>query len=122
MKRNKSFRRGQGSAGASVLQTILCVTLICISAILFASSFRAAPQSASDGFYPPLPVPARPTLASQNGFYPPLPATPNATPFPVTVALPIDTLDAGIPASTVLIEPVTTTLIDSTTTGGTNLI
>ena len=40
----------------------------------------------------------------------------------ITVSLPIDTMDLSVPATTVLIKPVTTTLIDSTTTGGANLV
>ena len=47
-------KRQNNSVGTSVFQIALCVVLIC-SSILFASSFRAAPQAAFDGFYPPLP-------------------------------------------------------------------
>src|SRR5205814_153492 len=40
----------------------------------------------------------------------------------ITVSLPIDNFDTSVPASTVIIEPVTTTLIDSTTTNGVNYV
>ena len=40
---------------------------------------------------------------------------------PITVSLPNDYLDPSVPASTVIIAPVTTTLIDSTTTNGANI-
>ena len=40
----------------------------------------------------------------------------------ITVSLPIDSMDISVPIGTVLIKPVMTTLIDSTTTGGHNLI
>src|SRR6267142_707083 len=62
--------------------------------------------------------------AQQSGFFPPLPSVPDgggSNPN-VTVSLPIDAFDTSVPASTVIIEPVTTTLINSTTTGGANYI
>src|SRR5438046_2667987 len=64
----------------------------------------------------PLPSPAP---ARQSGFFPPLPVVPDGggTLPGITVSLPIDTMDLSVPATTVLIKPVTTTLIDSTTTG-----
>src|SRR5436190_2086870 len=107
-------KRQNNSTRASALQITLSVALMAVSAILFASSFRAAPQAASDSFYPPLPN-------QHSQFSPPLPD--GITPLPgVTVALPVDTVDAGLPASTVYIKPMNTTLIDSTTTGGANLV
>src|SRR5204863_856842 len=111
-------KRLNNSTRASALQITLSVALMAVSAILFASSFRAAPQAASDAFYPPLP----PTQNQQRGFYPALPAAPDCAPLPITVALPVDTMDAGLPASTVYIKQVTSTLIDSTTTLGNNLV
>src|SRR6266446_8775390 len=113
-------QRQNNSTRASALQITLSVALMAVSAILFASSFRAAPQAASDGFYPPLP----PTQAQQGGFYPPLPAAPEGGGnLPgITVALPVDSFDAALISSTVIIEPVTTTLLNSTTTGGANLV
>src|SRR5438046_36573 len=81
------------STRASALQVTLSVALLSVSAILFASSFKAAPPAApagaqpavvaatgpvsqnapatlqQDGFYPALAVPAMP----QGAFYPPLP-------------------------------------------------
>src|SRR5438045_4801729 len=106
-------QRQNNSTRASALQITLSVALMAVSAILFASSFRAAPQAASDAFYPPLP-PAQ----AQGGFYPPLPgpAAPDGT-FTnpnITVSLPIDSFSNTVPASTIIIEPVNTTLIDST--------
>src|SRR6266436_374662 len=40
----------------------------------------------------------------------------------ITISLPIDTFSTSVPTSTVIIEPVTTTDINSTTTGGANYI
>src|SRR5436309_720438 len=133
-------KRHNNSARASALQITISVALLAVSAILFASSFRAAPQVTQpntvalpenapgvanaaapvrqSGFYPALPD-SRPF---EGGFYPPLPETaPDGVPA-ITVALPIDTFNTTVPASTVIIEPVTTTLIDSTTTGGANYV
>src|SRR6266446_773407 len=99
-------QRQNNSTRASALQITLSVALMAVSAILFASSFRAAPQAAPDGFYPPLPA------APEGGGN--LPG--------ITVALPVDSFDAALISSTVIIEPVTTTLLNSTTTGGANLV
>lgn len=98
-------KRQNNSVGASVFQIAWCVVLIC-SSILFASSFRAAPQAAFDGFYPPLP--------GQK-------ATVDCPSLPITISLPNDFLDPSVPSSTVIIAPVTATLIDSTTTNGANI-
>src|SRR5690242_11626418 len=108
------MKKRQNNSAASALQITLCVALVCSSAILFASSFRAAPQATSDGFYPPLPA----TAQSYHGF----PTAPAGVPAPITVSLPTQGFDNSVPSSTVIIEPVTTTLIDSTTSGGTNLV
>src|SRR5204863_2837827 len=72
----------------------------------------------------PTPTPLSGSVpALQGGFFPPLPADPDGiTPLGITVALPVDTMNLSLPASTVYIKPVTTTLIDSTTTGGANLV
>src|ERR1044071_9676887 len=120
-------KRHNNSVYASALQVSISVVLMAISAILFASSFMAAPAGQSnvsgtsqqDGFYPPLPVSGP---AQQDGFYPPLPATAPAQPtgfYPplpggvgVTVSLPIDTMDTSVPISTVIIKPVLTSNID----------
>jgi hypothetical protein len=102
-------KRQDNSVGASVFQIALCVVLIC-SSILFASSFRAAPQATQDGFYPPLP-----NANQQSGFYPALPNNaPNGTcpSLPISVALPVAFI--GPSPSGVVLMPVTTTFIDST--------
>src|SRR2546429_178944 len=132
------------SHGASALQITILIGLMAVSALLFASSFMAAPatlnsvpgQTQHPGFYPPLPVSAS---AAQPGFYPPLPVSASAAqpgfypPLPVsapgqqggffpplppqgtgiTVSLPVDTMDVSVPISTVIIEAVVTTNIDS---------
>src|SRR6267154_1765828 len=105
-------KRQNNSVHASALQVSIAVALMAVSAILFASSFMAAPAARNhlsaapqqDGFYPPLPVPAP---AQQAGFYPPLPDGVG-----LTVSLPIDTMDVSVPISTVLIKPVVTDNID----------
>ena len=102
-------KRQDNSVGASVFQIALCVVLIC-SSILFASSFRAAPQATQDGFYPPLP-----NANQQSGFYPALPNNaPDGTcpSLPISVALPVAFI--GPSPSGVVLMPVTTTFIDST--------
>ena len=48
-------------------------------------------------------------------------AVPQGTPL-ITVTLPIDTMDNSVPAATIIVKPVTTTLIDPTTTAGINYI
>src|SRR5437762_2671603 len=109
-------KRQNNSARASALQITLSAALLAISAILFASSFKAAPPSApvsqnvklqQDGFYPPLVVPATP---QQPGFFPPLPLEAPLGAPAITVSLPIATLDTSVPASTIIIQPVMTTL------------
>src|SRR5438128_1209768 len=124
-------KRENNSSRASALQISLSVALLALCAILFASSFKAAPQAAPDSAQPdtsavsqqaPPNVPAPP---QQNGFYPPLPvppAVPEGSVPGITVALPIDSFNNSTPASTVIIEPMTTTLIDPTTTGGNNYV
>src|SRR5690242_7543133 len=106
-------KQQNNSVGASVFQIALCVVLTC-SSILFASSFRAAPQATQDGFYPPLP-----NANQQSGFYPPLPHNaPEGTcpSMPFTVGLPLASISPS-PSGVVLI-PVTTTFIDSTNPPG----
>src|SRR6187551_3298225 len=99
-------KRQKDSARASALQTAISVALLAISAILFASSFRAAQSDQrQDGFYPPLPVPEAEGPVPVPG---------------ITVALPVDT--TGVPVGTGFIEPITTTLIDPTTTSGANYV
>ena len=49
-------------------------------------------------------------------------ATAAGTPALIKVFLPIDTFSTSVPTTTVIIEPVTTTLIDNSTTQGTNLV
>src|SRR5438128_1614639 len=141
-------KRQNNSARASALQITLSVALLSIAAILFASSFRAAPPAApsrpqsdvvattaapvsqnlvlaanvpaaprQDVFYPPLPLPVTPR---QDGFYPPLPLAPQGA--AITISLPIASFDNSVPNSTVIIQPVMTTLIDNTTTGGLNYV
>src|SRR4030081_2275126 len=92
VRKNNMKKHQNNSTRASALQITLSVALLSVSAILFATSFKAAPavtgmpQSgaiAQDGFYPPFFVPAapeqdppvgnRPAAPLQNGFYPPLP-------------------------------------------------
>src|ERR1051325_7032409 len=124
---------------ASALQITIAVSLLAVSAILFASSFRAAPQTSgqnelAQGVDPqqadriaPVPVdgafnPPVPRLTNP-GFYPPLPNAPQGgcpTILPITVALPVATVSPS-PSGVVLI-PVNCTLIDSTSTGGANLV
>src|SRR6266571_2445203 len=127
-------KRQNNSARASALQITLSVALMSIAAILFASSFRAAAPAApsraqsdvsattvplSPNFVLAANVPAAPRQA---GFFPPLPfAAPQGAPL-ITVSLPTDNLDNSVPISTVIIEPVMTTLIDPTTTGGLNYV
>src|SRR5438132_1154186 len=110
-------KRQNNSTRASALQITLSIALLALSAILFASSFRAAPQAASDSFYPPLPAPEQ---AQKGG----LPAAPEGT-FTnpnITVSLPVSGMDPLVPPGTLIVMPVTTTLIDSFTTAGSNYI
>src|SRR6187551_2075464 len=92
---------------ASALQITISVALLAVSAIIFASSFRAAPQAAESqpGFWPPLPVKVAP---GQD----PDPNAPTGLPG-ITVSLPIDTMDTSVPSSTILIKPVNTTAISA---------
>ena len=62
-----------------------------------------------DGFFPPLPVSAKPR---EDGSLPPLPRG-GATPPPI-VTLPSDLLSSAVPIANVIPEPVTTTAIDPT--------
>src|SRR4029079_16850761 len=90
------------------------VALLAVSAILFASSFRAAPSAADShpGFYPPLPA-----LAPAPGQEPDGPPQPNPL---ITVSLPTDTITVSVNQNQ--LEPVNTTLIDPGTTGGNNYV
>src|ERR1051325_10740885 len=109
-------KRQNNSTRASALQITLSVALIAVSAIVFASSFRAAPQATQEGFYPPLPN-------QQAGFYPPLPDAPDGCPLPflpITVSLPNATVSPS--PSGVILQPVNCSLVDSTTTGGANIV
>src|SRR5881394_526489 len=118
-------KRLNNSALAFALQITISVALLAVSAILFASSFRGAPQipnpAAPDrhpGFYPALPD----SKPFEGRFYPPLPdSAPELAPT-ITVSLPIDNFSTTVPASTIIIEPLTTTLIDPTTTSGDNYV
>src|SRR5437879_2434184 len=126
-------KRQNNSVRASALQITLSVALLSIAAILFASSFRAAPPAApsrlqsdvvattaapvSQNLVLAAPVPATPR---QDGFYPPLPLAPQGA--AITISLPIASFDNSVPNSTVIIQPVMTTLIDNTTTGGLNYV
>jgi hypothetical protein len=94
-------KRRNNSAHASVLQITLLVALLFVSAILFASTFKAAAPAAGrsqsgivrqDGFYPPLPVPA---VIEQT----------------MTVSLPAVILDNSVSMDTVILEPITTSNI-----------
>src|ERR1051326_3708457 len=103
-------KRENNSTQGSALQITLSLVLIAVSAILFASIFRAAPQATQDGFYPPLP-----NANQQSGFYPALPNNaPDGTcpSLPFSVALPVAFI--GPSPSGVVLMPVTTTFIDST--------
>src|SRR5436190_18419952 len=101
-------KRENNSTSASVLQITLSVALLTLSAILFASSFKAAPPQQQSGFYPALPV--TPPLQQGDG----VPG--------ITVTLPTDSFNTSVPSSTVIIEPMTTSLIDPTTTNGSNYV
>ncbi len=107
-------KRQKNSSRASALHVTIAVALLSVSAILFASSFRAAPTQSQDGFYPPLPVQTQ----ADGAFYPPLPQQPNATTTTITVSLPVTTIDVSVATNTNVIQPVTTTQIDPT--GGPN--
>ena len=58
-------KRQNNSARASALQITLSVVLLSVSAILFASSFKAAAPAA--------PGRPQPDVVAQAGFFPPLP-------------------------------------------------
>src|SRR5262249_307213 len=79
--------------GLVSLRSVSATALIGLTAIPFASSLRAAPEKSQTQTAPPA-------------------AVFQAGPAPVTVSLPIDTLDTAIPSSNVYIRPVTTTNID----------
>src|SRR5262245_3064301 len=101
-------KRQNQAAHASALQIAISLALVCISVILFASSFRAAPTVSQDGFYPPLPIQS----GQQGAFYPPLPPDPATTVQTVTVSLPVTSIDATVATSTNVLAQVTTTQID----------
>src|SRR6476619_7983898 len=86
----------QLSALSSQLSTrrVSAALLLAVAAILFASNFRAAPNQ------------SQPDIPFRFG-------APQASPAPITVSLPIDSLDVSVPFPTVFIKPVTTTNIDS---------
>src|SRR5450432_4194191 len=98
-------KRQHNSARAAALQITLSVVLLSVSAILFASSFKAA-----------LPGSPQADVVAQPGFFPPLPLgpgpTPTPSPVPITVSLPIASFDTSVPIATVIIQPVNTTNID----------
>src|SRR6266404_2008241 len=115
-------KRQNNSVRASALQITLSIALLSVSAILFASSFKAAPTAPPDGFYPPLPVTAAP---EPGGFYPQLPSAPvqplDLNPL-ITISAPVANLPATDPIATVYTLPVNTTVINGTTTGGLNYV
>src|SRR5438105_11234428 len=112
-------KRQNNSTRATALQITLSVALMAVSAILFAYSFRAAPQATSDGFYPPLPQ----STELKGSFYPPLNTPEGIFPLPgVTVFLPTTTIDCSVPTTMVNVIPVTVTQMDSTTTGGVDMV
>src|SRR6187200_412990 len=82
------------SIRASALQIATCLVLLVVSAIIFASSFRAAPQAADSqpGFYPPLPVKVDPGQDQD-------PNAPTGLPG-ITISLPIDTIDTSVTTTT----------------------
>src|SRR5947207_14338876 len=106
-------KRQNNSARASALQITLSVALLSVSAILFASSFRAAstapgaPQpdvTAITGPASQNAVPqelsSAPATLPQNGFFPPLPLTaPEGAPL-ITLSLPMDSFYNSVPLST----------------------
>src|ERR1044071_9489337 len=105
-------KRENNSTRASALQITLSIALLALSAIFFASSFRAAPPQ-QDGFYPALPV----NSSLQQGQ--------SSTSLldgarEKRIPLPTDILNLPFPSSTIIMEPMTTSLIDPTTTGGAN--
>ena len=118
-------KRQNNSARASVLQITLSVALLSVSAILFASSFRAAAPApggqqsiilAQNGFYPPLPVTTDQTESVPDPEAPARPPVPHRPAVPdqtITVSLPIDTMDVSVPIATTIVKPVTTTAISS---------
>ena len=80
-------KRQNNSARASALQITLAVALMSISAILLASSFKAAPE----------PKPNAPAATQQDGFYPPLPHSPRNA--PARWILPTTSSGPGSPGS-----------------------
>ena len=111
-------KRQNNSARASALQITLSVALLSVSAILFASSFKAAAPAApvsqnataqQDGFFPPLPLgPGTPTPA------------PTVTPAPVTVNLPNVILNTTDPICTIF--PVFVTVSPQSITAAMNYV
>src|SRR5438552_6018948 len=100
-------------------RTALALLIVCsvTASLLMRGAALAGPTPT------PTPLPS-PASARQGGFFPPLPVVPDGggTLPGITVSLPFDNFDTSVPLSAVIIEPVTTTLIDSTTTGGANLV
>src|SRR5437899_3086602 len=98
---------------SSLERTALVLAIVCgvVPSLLMSGAASAGPNPT------PTPLPS-PAPARQGGFFPPLPVVPDGggTLPGITVSLPIDNFDTSVPFSTVIIEPVTTTLIDSTTT------
>src|SRR5450432_4561361 len=112
-------KRQNNSARASALQIIIAVALLSVSAILFASSFKAAPTASQSGFYPPLPAP----VTNQPGGPAPGPDYPAGIPNPlITVTVPIATMDTSVPIATNIILPVNVSLMNPTTTTGNNYV
>src|SRR5450432_3372569 len=93
-------KRQNNSARASALQVSLSIALLSVSAILFASSFKAASPS------------AQPIVVAQAGFYPPLPV-PDVPEQSITVSLPIDSLDTSVPPLPFVVKPVTCTTVNA---------
>src|SRR5450432_2403987 len=112
-------KRQNNSARASVLQITLSVALLSVSAILFASSFKAAPTTEQSGFYPALPAP----VTNQQGGPAPVPNLPAGVPNPlITVTAPVATMDTSVPLATNIILPLNVSLMNPTTTGGNNYV
>src|SRR3954471_18489845 len=107
-------KRQNNSARATALQISISVALLCVSAVLFASSFRAAPAALANvqqavngqqnGFYPPLPNQS-PDLPR----YPHAPAAPDQA--PVGVTAPTFSMDVS-DAFAINNQPVTASSID----------
>src|SRR4051812_2631003 len=101
-------KRQNNSARASALQVSISVALLCLSAILFASSFRAAPEQQTGvqqpGFYPPLPN----QLTNLPPHYPPSQNTPDQAVGVTAPTFSMDTSDGFV----VNLQPVNATTIN----------